>query len=89
MKITEEEARELYAAKLKKEAEKHIQTFEKSGLQVLNGMYGPYVTDGKKNARIPKDVDAKKLTEAEAKKLIDAAPAKGKGRRFTRRTVRK
>ena len=33
------------------------------GLQVLRGPYGPYVTDGKKNARIPKEIDPEKLTE--------------------------
>lgn len=73
--ITEKEARELYAEKLKKDAEKHIAEFP-SGIQVLNGPYGPYVTDGKKNARIPKDADPKKLTEEDCKKLLDAAPAK-------------
>ncbi|HSX52765.1 MAG TPA: type I DNA topoisomerase [Patescibacteria group bacterium] len=83
MKITEDEARKLYQEKLDKEAAKHIQTF-KGGLQVLNGMYGPYVTDGKKNAKIPKETDPAKLTEAEAKKLLAEAPAKGK-RNFRRR----
>lgn len=86
MKITHKEALELYAEKLKKEKEKHIQTFE-SGLQVLNGMYGPYVTDGKKNARIAKDIDPKKLTEKEAQKILNDAPVK-KGR-FTRRAKKK
>lgn len=83
MKITEEEARELYEAKLKAEAKKHINEFP-SGIKVLNGMYGPYVTDGKKNARIPKETDPKKLTEAEAKAILDKAPAKKK--RFRRKT---
>lgn len=75
--ITDAEARDLYAAKLKKDAEKHIAEFP-SGIKVLNGPYGPYVTDGKKNARIPKDTDASKLTEAESKALLDAAPVKRK-----------
>ena len=35
------------------------------GIQVLNGRYGPYITDGKRNARIPKDRDPKSLTLAE------------------------
>ena len=82
--ITEAKARELYAAKLKAEAEKNIADF--GAVKVLNGRFGPYVTDGKKNAKIPKDTDPKSLTEADAKKLLDEAPAK-KGR--TRRTARK
>ncbi|MBC7707958.1 type I DNA topoisomerase [Polaromonas sp.] len=73
--ITLEEALDLYAAKLQKDADKNITEF-KSGLMILNGPYGPYITDGKKNARIAKDVDPKSITEAEAKKLLAAAPAK-------------
>jgi DNA topoisomerase-1 len=84
--ITEAEANELYAEKLKKEAEKHINEFA-SGIKVLNGPYGPYVTDGKKNARIAKDVDPKSLTEKDAQALIDAAPAKKRG--FRRRPTAK
>jgi DNA topoisomerase-1 len=75
--ITEEEARALYAEKLKKDAEKFIQEFS-GGIQVLNGRYGPYITDGKKNAKIPKDKDPKKLTEIEAKDLLAATPDKKK-----------
>lgn len=77
MKITEEEARQLYADKLEKEKNKYIQTFD-SGIQVINGPYGPYITDGKKNARIPKASDPTKITEADAKQLLEKAPAKKK-----------
>ncbi len=83
MKITEAEAKELYAEKLQKEKEKNIQIFD-SGIKVLNGQYGPYISDGKKNAKIPKDTDPKKITEKEAQKILAEAPAKGK-KRFTRR----
>ena len=31
-----------------------------NGVQVLNGRYGPYITDGEKNARIPKGRDRKR-----------------------------
>lgn len=87
--ITEEEARVAYAEKLEKEANKYIQRFD-SGIDVINGPYGPYITDGKKNAKIPKDTEPKNLTEAECKKLIAEAPAKGKGRRnFKRKTTKK
>jgi DNA topoisomerase-1 len=83
MKITEEEARELYAKKLEAEANKYIQIFDKSGIKVVNGPYGPYITDGKKNARIPKTTDPAKITEAEAKEMIAKAPTKKK--KFVRR----
>lgn len=72
--VTEARARELYAAKLQSEAEKNIADF--GTVKVLNGRFGPYVTDGKKNAKVPKDTDPKALTEAEAKKLLAEAPAR-------------
>ncbi|MFO0781454.1 MAG: type I DNA topoisomerase [Candidatus Saccharimonadales bacterium] len=84
--ITEEEARELYKEKLVKDAAKHINEFA-SGIKVLNGPYGPYITDGKKNARIAKDVDPAKITEEEAKKLLKEAPAKKRG--FRRKATKK
>jgi DNA topoisomerase-1 len=82
--IDEAKARELYVAKLAAEAAKNIQNFGK--IKILNGQYGPYITDGKKNAKIPKDTDPAKLTEAEAEALLKAAPAKKK---FTRRRTAK
>ena len=50
-----------------------------NGVQVLNGRYGPYITDGEKNARIPKDQEPAELTEAQCIELLAAAPVK-KGR---------
>ena len=73
--IDEATARELYEAKLKAEAEKNIADFG-DGIKVLNGRFGPYVTDGTKNAKIPKDTDPKTITHDEAKKMIAEAPAK-------------
>ena len=75
--ITETEARDLYKAKLEKDANKYIKEFD-SGIKVVNGPYGPYITDGKKNAKIPKDIEPKDLTEEQCKKLIDEAPARKK-----------
>lgn len=85
-KLFEIELDEAFAlAKEKKEAaaKKVIQDFEKDGIQVLNGRYGPYVSNGKKNAKIPKDKKPEELTVEECKKLIDEAPEKK--RRFVRR----
>lgn len=79
--ITLEEAKKLYAEKLEAEKSKNIADFGE--IKVLNGRYGPYVTDGKKNARIPKDKDPATLSEAEAKELLDKAPARR--RRFSRK----
>src|SRR5437016_2534838 len=44
---------------------------------VLIGRYGPYITDKKKNAKIPKDRDPKMLTLEECRALLAAAPERG------------
>lgn len=79
--ITETEARKLYAAKLQAEIDKNIADFG-DGVKILNGRYGPYITDGTKNAKIPKKTDPKSITHEQAIKLLAEAPAKAaKGRR--------
>ena len=83
--ITLDEAKELYVAKLKTEAEKNIADFG-DGIKVLNGRYGPYITDGKKNAKISKDDDPKSITHEQAKKLLKEAPAKKARKSFKKRT---
>ena len=82
--VTQEQARELYAAKLKAEAEKNIADFG-DGIKVLNGRFGPYVTDGSKNAKIPKDTDPKTITRDQAVELLANAPQKRTARRQIRR----
>lgn len=84
--ITHNEALELYAAKLKSEAEKNIADFG-DGIKVLNGRYGPYITDGTKNAKIPKDTEPKSITHEQAKQILADAP-EPKGR-FARRGAAK
>lgn len=59
-------------------------------VQVLNGRYGPYITDGEKNARIPKDRDPKTLTETECLELLAAAPVKKpRGGKATKKSASK
>ncbi len=71
-------ALELIAEKKKADAERLILDFEDEGIQVLNGRYGPYITDKTKNARVPKDREPKSLTLEECKELLAAAPARGR-----------
>lgn len=85
--ITLNEALKFYQIKLKLEAEKNISIFN-DGIKVLNGRYGPYITNGEKNAKIPKGTDPKTLTEALCIKLLSEAPAKFK-RSFKKRTTKK
>ena len=87
--ITLDQALDLYDAKLKSEAEKNIADFG-DGTKVLNGRYGPYITDGKKNAKIPKDTDPKTITHEQAKQMLaDAPTAKGRFARKTATTTKK
>lgn len=80
--ITLEQALEFIAVKKEEDANKFINEFVEEGIQVLNGRYGPYVTDGKKNAKIPKDVEPESLTLEQCKEMIAKAPAR-KARRKT------
>jgi DNA topoisomerase-1 len=85
--ITLERALELVAEKKKADSERVIKTYEGSNLQVLKGRYGPYITDGKKNGRIPKDREPDSLTLDECKEIIAAAPARKKrARRAKKKT---
>jgi DNA topoisomerase-1 len=84
--ITLKKALELIAAKKKADKEKVINTFEKEGISVLNGRYGPYITDGKTNVKIPKDVEPKTITAKKAQELLVNKPV---GRQSKRKPATK
>ena len=71
-------ALELIEQKKIEDANRIILDFEDEGIQVLNGRYGPYITDKSKNARVPKDRDPKTLTLEECRELLAAAPERGR-----------
>ena len=71
-------ALELIEEKKILDANRIIQDFEEEGIQVLNGRYGPYITDKTKNARVPKDREPKSLTLEECRELLAAAPVRGR-----------
>ena len=82
--ITPEKARELYAAKLQAEAEKNIADFG-DGVKILNGRFGPYITDGSKNAKIPKGTDPKTITHEKALELLSKTATKPTRKRTTKK----
>jgi DNA topoisomerase-1 len=65
-----------------------IKEFDGSDIQVLNGRYGPYISDGKLNGRIPKDREPASLTLEEVVRLLEetAKPMRG---RFGKKAVAK
>ncbi len=80
-------ALELIAEKIIADANRLILDFEAEGIQVLNGRYGPYITNKEKNARVPKDREPKSLTLEECIELLAAAPVRG--RRGKKKTAKK
>ena len=79
--VTLERALELVREKKIADANRLIRDFPDEGIQVLNGRYGPYITNGEKNARVPKDRDPKTLELAECQELLDKAPVRGRGKK--------
>jgi DNA topoisomerase-1 len=62
-----------------------ILSFDDGAIEVLNGKFGPYITNGERNGKIPKDRDPKTLTREECVALLEAGkPVKKKAGRFGR-----
>jgi DNA topoisomerase-1 len=81
--VTLERALEVIRLKKEADANRIIQDFGVDNIQVLNGRYGPYITDGKRNARMPKDTDPKAITLEVCRELLANAPLRGQ--RFGRK----
>jgi DNA topoisomerase-1 len=84
--ITIERALELIAEKKIADANRLIRDFPDTDIQVLNGRYGPYVTNKTKNAKIPKDKTPAELTLEECQALLAAAPER-RARGMKRKTA--
>jgi DNA topoisomerase-1 len=78
--ITPERALEVIREKEIADANRLILDFPDAGIQVLNGRFGPYITDKQRNAKIPKDRDPKSMTLEECQTMLATAPVRTFGR---------
>ena len=78
--VSPERAQEVIREKQTADANRLILDFADAGIQVLNGRYGPYITDKQRNAKIPKDREPKSLSLEECLTLLAAAPLRSFGK---------
>ena len=58
-----------------------IAEYTESGIQVIDGAYGPYIKCNGSNYRIPKETDPAELTEEKCKEIIASSEPTGKKKR--------
>lgn len=82
MTIELDRAIELIEAKRLTDANRLIKSFDEDpNTQLLNGRWGPYIKSGKKNYKLPKDIeDPSKLSLDEVKHIMENQPTKGRAR---------
>ncbi len=70
--VSREEALEIIRKKREAESNKIIREYpENATVKVLRGQYGPYISVGKRNVKIPKDVEPSELTLEDCLKLAE------------------
>ena len=80
--VTTEKSIEVIEEKRESDRKKTIQTFdEEPDIRVLKGKWGPYIASGKKNYKIPKDLNPEQLTLEEIKKIISDGTSEAKSRK--------
>ena len=73
--LTADEANELIAAKIEKEANRYIHKWDDLDLSVQNGRWGPFIKWKKKNVKIPK-IDGERMTSEQAKEMMTLEESK-------------
>lgn len=68
--ITLERALEMIEELSQKKANALIADFQKEKIQILEGRYGPYIKQGRKNYKIPKGSDPKELSAEQCLQII-------------------
>lgn len=72
--IDRESALERIEEKKINEAKRTIQSFDDGAIKVMRGRFGPYITDGRKRAKVPKEEAPETLTAPRCRELIAEAP---------------
>lgn len=67
--LSQSDINELIEAKLKKEANRYIQQWEKEKISIENGRWGPFIKFGKAMFKIPKNKNDEKYTAEELKEV--------------------
>ena len=87
--VTLEQALELVAQHKQMLRDRVIKSFDAEGIEILKGRYGPFVTDGARNASVPKDTEAADLTLEQCQKMLAEAPPKGRRGKFGKKKASK
>jgi DNA topoisomerase-1 len=83
------QALELVAAKKQADLDRILRTFENTDVQILKGRWGPFITDGKKNARMPKEREPDSMTLKECLAALEAAPDKRSKKKASKKKAAK
>ncbi len=80
--ITLTQALQLIRDKEEAAANRIIKQWEGATVQVLNGRYGPYISDGEKNGKIPKEREPASMTLEECQQILveSGKPVRSRGR---------
>jgi len=87
--VTLSEALEVVAAKKQADLDRILRTFEGTEVQILKGRWGPFISDGKKNARMPKDREPESMTLEECLAALEAAPDKRSRKKVAKKAAGK
>ena len=87
--IEKDRAIELIEAKREKDRKKTIKVFDdKNDTKILNGRWGPYISIGKENFRIPKDKKPEELTLVDCKKIVEESKKKKTQKKGTKKQTK-
>ncbi len=88
--ISKEKAIEIIEEKKEALRKRIIKEFdEDTDIRVMTGRFGPYVTDGKKNYKLPKGQKPEELSIEDARKIIEGGTSDKKSRKTKKTTTPK